>query len=64
MHIESCQFKRTKESSWENGLYVGETDNNMKSVILDKNFRPVVGMFDYRTGIVNGVDMTIPYKFN
>lgn len=64
MHIESCQFKRTKDSSWEGGLYIGETDNNMKSVILDKNFKPVTGVFDYRSVFVNGISMTIPYKID
>ena len=64
MHIESCQFKRTKDSSWESGLYIGETDNNVKSVILDKTFKPVTGVFDYRSGTVNGISMTIPYKID
>lgn len=64
MHIESCQFKRINGSSWESGLYIGETDNNTKSVILDKNFKPVAGVFDYRCDTVNGISMTIPYKID
>ena len=31
MFIESCRFKRDKDSEWEKGLYIGETDNCEKS---------------------------------
>lgn len=41
MYIESIKFKREKNSEWEKGYYVGETDNCENSVILDKNFRPL-----------------------
>jgi hypothetical protein len=41
MFIESIKFKRTKDSNWERGYYIGETDNASKSVILDANYIPL-----------------------
>lgn len=41
MYVESILFKREKESEWEKGYYVGDTDNSDKSVILDINYVPL-----------------------
>ena len=36
MFVESIEFKRTGK-----GYYVGDTDNSLKSIILDKNYNPI-----------------------
>lgn len=41
MFVESIEFKRTEESEQEKGYYVGDTDNSLKSIILDKNYNPI-----------------------
>ena len=57
MFVESIKFRRTETSEWEKGYYVGDTDNSAKSVILDKDYKPVtdyennVYVWDYHTDI-------------
>lgn len=41
MYIQRVIFKRTKDSEWEKGLYVGETYNSEKGVFLDVNYNPL-----------------------
>lgn len=41
MYIQNVIFKRTKDSGWEKGVYVGETDNSKKSIFLDVNYNPL-----------------------
>lgn len=41
MFVESIRFKRTKESRWERGYYIGDTDNSRKSTFLDSNYQPI-----------------------
>ena len=41
MYIESVQFKRTEDSDWETGLYIGETSECENSTILNSEFQPV-----------------------
>lgn len=41
MYVESIIFKRTKESDWEKGYYIGSTENSEHSIILDKNYVPL-----------------------
>lgn len=59
MFIENCRFKRDKDSEWEKGLYIGETDNCEKSVILDKDYSPVKDVYDYAHG---DMVINIPFK--
>jgi hypothetical protein len=61
MFVESIQFKRTKESEWERGYYVGDTDNSNKSVVLDINYIPLhkdeegCNCWDYHTDTENWI---------
>lgn len=60
MFVESIEFKRTKDSEWERGYYVGKTDNSDKSVILDENYQPLekidgCSVWDYHTDTTNWV---------
>lgn len=41
MYVSSIKFKRTKDSKWESGYYIGEAESSRKSTILDKNYKPV-----------------------
>lgn len=41
MYIQKVIFKRNRDSKWEKGLYVGETDNSIKGVFLDTEFNPI-----------------------
>jgi hypothetical protein len=41
MYLETIKFKRTKDSDWEQGFYIGRSDNDDKSTILDKNYKPL-----------------------
>ena len=41
MYVTSILFKREKESKWEQGYYIGDTDNSVNSTILDKNYQPL-----------------------
>ena len=38
MYIESIKFKRHEDSQWEEGYYIGDTDNSNKSIMVDRNF--------------------------
>lgn len=51
MFIESIRFKRDKDSDWEKGLYIGETDNCENSVILDAKFQPLETAWNYETDV-------------
>ena len=42
MFVESILFKREKHSKWEEGYYIGATDNCDNSVILDRNYVPLM----------------------
>lgn len=54
MYFESIQLKREKNSEWERGYYVGDTDNSKNSVILDVKYQPLprdekgFQVYDYR----------------
>lgn len=41
MYLEAINFKRTKESSYEQGFYIGryECDDLEHSIFLDKNYQ-------------------------
>lgn len=41
MFVESIRFKRTEDSDWEEGYYIGATDYSYKSIIIDKNYVPL-----------------------
>nr|WP_308545680.1 hypothetical protein [uncultured Lachnoclostridium sp.] len=62
MYVESVGFKRTKESEWERGYYVGDTDNSEKSVFLDSNYNViprdklgVLQIWDYKVDTENWI---------
>lgn len=61
MYVESIKFKREKDSEWERGYYIGDTDNSEKSVILDKDYKPLdrdmngCSIWDYCTDITNWI---------
>ena len=62
MFVESIKFKRESNSSWERGYYVGDTDNSSKSVILDKDYKPIerdelgcLKVWDYHTNTENWI---------
>lgn len=59
MYIEYCIVKRQKDSEWEEALYVGKTDNCHESVILDKNYKPIDEVWNYksRTSVIS---MNVP----
>lgn len=42
MFIESIRFKRTENSNWENGLYVGEyAYGSGEYIILENGYKPL-----------------------
>lgn len=56
MYVESIKIKKTSESEWERGYYIGDTDNSKKSVFLDKDYKPIerdscgiLQLWDYHT---------------
>lgn len=57
MFVESIKFKREYGSEWEDGYYVGETDNCKNSVILDAKYQPLpkdengCSVWDYKSNI-------------
>lgn len=54
MYIESIKFKREKDSEWEIGYYIGDTDNSDNSTILDSKYKPVLNqLWDYKTDLNN-----------
>ena len=55
MYLESKIFKRTKDSEWEKGYYIGEDDNSIKSIMLDSNFQPVFPLWDSRVDTDNWI---------
>lgn len=61
MYLSSIQFKRTENSEWEKGFYVGAYENSEKSVILDSNFKPVTpdkdgcSVWDYTKDVSTGI---------
>lgn len=61
MFVESIKFKREKDSEWERGYYIGETDNCENSVILDEKYQPLskdekgCSVWDYRIDIENWI---------
>ncbi len=61
MYIESIRFKRKKDSEWEKGYYIGETDNCENSVILDEKYQPIpkdengYRVWDYKTNMENWI---------
>lgn len=63
MFVESIRFKKTEESEWERGYYVGKTDNCEKSVILDLNYKPLekgrdgCDVWDYHTDTENWIQL-------
>jgi hypothetical protein len=63
MFVESIVFKRKKDSDWERGYYVGDTDNSEKSVILDMNYNPLekdeenCSVWDYHTDTTNWIQL-------
>ena len=63
MYVESIEFRRTKDSDWEKGYYVGSTDNSEHSIILDKYYKPIEEdengnyCWDYRTDIENWIQL-------
>lgn len=63
MYVESIRFKRTEFSNWERGYYVGDTDNSNKSVILDKEYKPLpydkegFRVWDYHTDTENWIQL-------
>jgi len=46
MYVTSIIFKRAKDSKWEYGYYIGETDNSENSTLLDCNFKPIVTNYE------------------
>ncbi len=61
MFVESIRFKREKDSEWERGYYVGETENCENSTILDERYQPLqkdengCSVWDYKTDITNWI---------
>ena len=70
MYIESIEFKREKDSQWERGYYVGETDNCKNSVLLDSKYQPIknseesCGVWDYRTDTENWIQLRCNESLN
>lgn len=62
MYIQAIEFKKTKESEWERGYYIGNTDNSDKSTFLDKNYQPLnkdqegCCFWDYRADLNNRIE--------
>lgn len=67
MYIQSIEFKRKKDSEWENGYYVGKYENCDESIFLDKYYKPLLDkneklcdkVWDYH-GLIDGVCLDIP----
>jgi hypothetical protein len=51
MFIQTIQFKREKDSEWEDGLYIAEHENANRDIIMDSNYLIVEGMiWDRKAG--------------
>lgn len=66
MFVESIEFKREFGSDWEEGYYIGDTDNSKKSTVLDKNYTPLerdsfgcLRVWDYRTNTQSRVQLRV-----
>lgn len=63
MFVESIIFKRKEDSKWENGFYVGETENCENSVILDAKYQPIEKaeddswIWDYKADVTNWIQI-------
>lgn len=62
MFVESIKIKRTKDSKWERGYYIGDTDNSKNSTFLDSNYQPilrdemgVLQIWDYHIDVDNWI---------
>lgn len=66
MHVESIEFKRTANSPWERGYYVGNCENSDSSTILDKDYQPLPKnetgweVYNYKAATVNHVRISFP----
>lgn len=69
MFVESIEFKRRKESEWEKGYYIGKTDNSEYSVILDREYKPLLRdeegcyCWDYRVDTDSWIQFRCDDKF-
>lgn len=62
MYLESIKFKRTRDSEWESGYYIGDTYNSENSTFLDSNYQPILSdefnslnLWDYKTNLGNWI---------
>lgn len=62
MFVESIKIKRTKDSKWERGYYIGDTDNSKNSTFLDSNYQPILRdengalqIWDYKIDMENWI---------
>ena len=69
MYVESIKFKRTKDSKWERGYYIGDTDNSMDSTLLDSKYQPLLrnekghlNIWDYTTDLDNWIQFRCEEK--
>jgi hypothetical protein len=44
MYVESVKIKRTQNSEWEEGYYIGDCENSDNSTILDNLYHPIQNM--------------------
>lgn len=62
MFVEGIKIKITKDSEWERGYYIGDTDNSNNSTFLDSNYQPILRdennilkIWDYCTDLDNWI---------
>lgn len=60
MYIEKIKYQINEHDEWLTGYYVGKAYNSDKSILLDKDYKPIgVDLWDYKGDYENRICLSL-----